>query len=178
MLLTGVLIAQETYFAELAESSPLMSALQPATGLLGKEYAREVAAEARHHLHLRGGRAGDEEMALWRVSLEAVDAWSLRAPAGASGDDDKGAVCAIAGRVTMRPCRRVAGITSGMRAVLAGGRLWAGMVAQSAVDGPRWLSGSARPDGVTTTGTLSCIPLASRLAAGSPAMRRFLPPPS
>jgi hypothetical protein len=97
MLLTGVLIAQESYFAELAESSPLMSALQPATGLLGKEYAREVAAEARHHLHLRGGRAGDEELALWRISIEAVDAWSLRAPASAPGDDDKGPFARLLG---------------------------------------------------------------------------------
>lgn len=97
MLLTGVLIAQDAYFAELAESSPLLSALQPATGLLGKEYAREVAAEARHHLHLRGGRAGDEEITLWRVSLEAVDAWSLRTPATAVGDDDKGPFARLLG---------------------------------------------------------------------------------
>jgi hypothetical protein len=97
VLLTGVLIAQESYFAELVESSPLMSALQPATGLLGKEYAREVAAEAGHHLHLRGGRAGDEEITLWRISLEAVDAWSLRASASASSDDSKGPFARLLG---------------------------------------------------------------------------------
>lgn len=97
LLLTGVLIAQESYFAELAESSPLMSALQPATGLLGKEYARVVAAEAGHHLHLRGDRAGGEEIALWRISLEAVDAWSLRTPATGASHDDKGPFARLLG---------------------------------------------------------------------------------
>ena len=42
MVLTGVLIAQEAYFADLVEGHPLMSALQPVSGLLGKEYAREA----------------------------------------------------------------------------------------------------------------------------------------
>jgi hypothetical protein len=97
MLLTGLLIAQDAYFAELAESSPLLSALQPATGLLGKEYAREVAAGAGHHLHLRGGRAGDEEITRWRISLHAVDAWSLRAPAPRAGEDDKGPFARLLG---------------------------------------------------------------------------------
>ena len=32
-LVKGVLIAQEAYFSELAEGSPLLSALQPASGL-------------------------------------------------------------------------------------------------------------------------------------------------
>jgi hypothetical protein len=57
MVLTGALVAQETYFTELVERSPLMNALEPSTGLLGKEYAKEVSAEAGHHLHLRGGEA-------------------------------------------------------------------------------------------------------------------------
>jgi hypothetical protein len=33
-LVSGVLIAQEAYFSALAEGSPLLSALQPASGLL------------------------------------------------------------------------------------------------------------------------------------------------
>jgi hypothetical protein len=40
---TGVLIAQDAYFAELAElaeGSPLLSALTPTSGLLGKDYAK------------------------------------------------------------------------------------------------------------------------------------------
>lgn len=102
MLLTGVLIAQETYFAELVEGKPLMSALQPASGLLGKDYEREVTDESGHHLHLRGGReTGAAEEGQWRISLEAVDAWVLRAPAGAARDDtahgDKGPFARLLG---------------------------------------------------------------------------------
>ena len=37
-VLTGVLIAQDAYFTQLAEGSPLLGALQPASGLLGKEW--------------------------------------------------------------------------------------------------------------------------------------------
>src|SRR6266568_3749679 len=89
MVLTGVLIAQDAYFAGLVEGRPLMSALQPASGLLGKDYAREVNAGSGHHLHLRGGRgAGGSEEGLWWISLEAVDAWALRAPADAAAHDD------------------------------------------------------------------------------------------
>jgi hypothetical protein len=78
-----VLIAQDAYFAELAEGSPLLSALTPASGLLGKDYAKDVDAVSGEHLHI--GAAGRDE-GLWRVSLDAVDAWT----AGAVGEDDKG----------------------------------------------------------------------------------------
>ena len=81
---TGVLIAQDAYFAELAEGSPLLSALTPASGLLGKDYAKDVEAASGEHLHIRGTAGRDE--GLWRVSLNAVDAWT----AGAAGEDDKG----------------------------------------------------------------------------------------
>lgn len=96
-VLTGVIIAQEAYFSELVEGSPLMKALQPASGLLGKEYAQKVSAEAGHHLHLRGSRAGAEnEAGLWRISLEAVDAWALRSAVAAGlHDDDKGPVARL-----------------------------------------------------------------------------------
>lgn len=90
MVLTGVLIAQQEYFAELVERSPLMSALEPATGLLGKEYAKTVGDEAGLHLHLRGGAAAGDELGLWRIRLEAVDAWSLRSADAADSADDKG----------------------------------------------------------------------------------------
>jgi hypothetical protein len=40
-VLTGALIAEQTFFSELIADSPLMSALEPASGLLGKEYAKE-----------------------------------------------------------------------------------------------------------------------------------------
>jgi hypothetical protein len=72
MVLTGVLIAQETYFINLVER-PLMNAL-----------------EAGHHLHLRGGEAAGDELGLWRISLESVDAWTLRAGDGAATPDDRG----------------------------------------------------------------------------------------
>jgi hypothetical protein len=52
-VLTGNLIAQSRYFSELVEGNPLMSALEPGSGLLGKEYAKEAEAESGHHLHVR-----------------------------------------------------------------------------------------------------------------------------
>ena len=84
-VVSGVLIAQEAYFAELAEGRPLLSALQPASGLLGKDYAKDVDAEAGRHLHIR---ATGENEGLWRVSLETVDGWTVGTSAAAS--DDKG----------------------------------------------------------------------------------------
>ena len=89
-VLAGVLIAEETYFAELVEASPLMSALQPSSGLLGKEYTKDVAAESDHHLHIRGVK--DSLEGLWRISLESVDGWVIRAETGTGIDarNDKG----------------------------------------------------------------------------------------
>jgi hypothetical protein len=86
-VVTGVLIAQATYFAQLVEGNPLLSALEPESGLLGKEYSKEVAAESGHHLHIRA-TGGDRE--LWRVSLEAVDAWTVGTSPDAVAEDDKG----------------------------------------------------------------------------------------
>jgi hypothetical protein len=74
-LVTGVLISQEAYLSALAETTPLLSALQPASGLLGQEYATEVEVEADHHLHLRATGVGGD--GLWRISLESVDGWML-----------------------------------------------------------------------------------------------------
>jgi hypothetical protein len=85
-LMSGVLIAQEAYFSELAEGSPLLSALQPASGLLGKEYTKDVDAESDRHLHIR---ADTGEEGLWRLSLAAVDGWKLGA-LDAGPDEDKG----------------------------------------------------------------------------------------
>jgi hypothetical protein len=84
-VLTGVLIAQEAYFTLLAEDSPLLSALQPASGLLGKEYAKEVSAEADQHLHIRA--TGADREGLWRISLDAVDGWTLGAAVGETQGD-------------------------------------------------------------------------------------------
>jgi hypothetical protein len=92
---SGVLVAQRRYFSQLVEGNPLMTALEPSSGLLGKEYAKDTEAESDHHLHIAadgssGARAGE---GLWRISLEAVDGWTLH-PAStspASGTkDDKG----------------------------------------------------------------------------------------
>jgi hypothetical protein len=57
-VVTGVLIAQDVYFTELAKSSPLLSALRPASGLLGKEYAKDVEAGSGHHLHIQAADGG------------------------------------------------------------------------------------------------------------------------
>jgi hypothetical protein len=90
---TGVLIAEDTYFTQLAEGSPLLSALRPASGLLGKEYAKDVETESGHHLHIRA--VGREEEGLWRVSLEAVDAWTVGAFAAAA--DEQGPFARLLG---------------------------------------------------------------------------------
>jgi hypothetical protein len=96
--LTGTLIAQSRYFRELVEGNPLMSALEPTSGLLGKEYAKEAEAESDHHLHvLAAGTRGEPGAAdgLWRVSLEAVDGWTLRAATAPT--EDKGPFARLLG---------------------------------------------------------------------------------
>jgi hypothetical protein len=96
--LTGTLIAQNRYFSDLVEANPLMSALEPTSGLLGKEYTKEAETESDHHLHLRAtGARGDNQAAegLWRISLEAVDGWTLRASAAA--EEDKGPFARLLG---------------------------------------------------------------------------------
>ena len=83
-VLSGALISEQRYFSELVEGNPLMSALEPSSGLLGKEYTSEAEAATARHLHIRAtGSRSDAELAdgLWRISLEAVDGWSLRADA-------------------------------------------------------------------------------------------------
>ena len=110
--LTGTLIAQSRYFSELITGNPLMSALEPNSGLLGKDYAKEAETESEHHLHLRlaGGRGGNEiTEGPWRISLESVDGWALGA--GRSRRRGEGTVRAparhpvtagYAGRATLR----------------------------------------------------------------------------
>jgi hypothetical protein len=92
-VVTGVLIAQDVYFTELAKSSPLLSALRPASGLLGKEYAKDVDAGSGHHLHIQ---AADRGAGVWRVSLEAVDGWMVGTFA-ATSEDDKGPFARLLG---------------------------------------------------------------------------------
>jgi hypothetical protein len=85
-VLNGALISEQRYFSELVEGNPLMSALEPSSGLLGKEYTLEAEAASARHLHIRAtSNRGDAELAegLWRISLEAVDGWTLRADAAA-----------------------------------------------------------------------------------------------
>lgn len=95
--LTGTLVAQSRYFSDLVETNPLMSALEPTSGLLGKEYAKEAEAGSDHHLHLRAVGRGDPEGTdgLWRIGLEAVDGWTLRA--GAAAEEDKGPFARLLG---------------------------------------------------------------------------------
>src|SRR5580704_7593426 len=99
-VLTGNLIAQSRYFSDLVEGNPLMSALEPSSGLLGKEYTKEAEDESDHHLHVRAASIrGDGETAegLWRISLEAVDGWALRAIAGKDVEDDRGPFARLLG---------------------------------------------------------------------------------
>jgi hypothetical protein len=92
-ILTGTLIAQSRYFTELVEGNPLLSALEPGSGLLGKEYAKDTEAESGYHLHLRAASGrGDNEVTLgpWRISLEAVDGWALRTGDATKTEADRG----------------------------------------------------------------------------------------
>jgi hypothetical protein len=98
-MLNGALIAERRYFSELVKGNPLMSALEPSSGLLGKEYAKETEAESDHHMHILTSPARDRAAAagLWRISLEAVDGWTLGAEAAASGGDDRGPFARLLG---------------------------------------------------------------------------------
>ncbi len=96
-IVRGALIAQRRYFAELVQRNPLMSALEPSSGLLGKEYAKDTDSESDHHLHLldervhASGEAAGGAEGLWRISLDAVDGWALRhGVASDAAADDKG----------------------------------------------------------------------------------------
>jgi len=97
-MLTGSLIAEHRYFSELVEGNPPMSALEPSSGLLGKEYAEETETGSDYHLHILAGpgRSGPAE-GLWRISLEAVDGWSLGADAAAGDGDDRGPFARLLG---------------------------------------------------------------------------------
>ena len=95
-VLTGALIAEKRYFSELVEGNPLMSALEPSSGLLGKEYARDAEAASDRYLHIRGtGVRGDGAVSegLWRISRGAVDGWTLRA----GTEDDRGPFARLLG---------------------------------------------------------------------------------
>ncbi len=95
-VLTGALIARQSYYSELVAGNPLMSALDPSSGLQGKEYAKDVEAASDRHLHMRatGVRGGGEVVeGLWRISLEAVDGWTLRA----GTEDDRGPFARLLG---------------------------------------------------------------------------------
>jgi hypothetical protein len=85
--------------AMLGEGNPLMSALEPSSGLLGKDYAKETEAESDHHLHIRTGPGRDGVVAEgpWRISLEAVDGWSLRADTATGREDDRGPFARLLG---------------------------------------------------------------------------------
>jgi hypothetical protein len=91
-VLTGTLISQQSYFAALAEGNPLLGALQPESGLLGKDYVKDVDSESGHHLHIRA--AGRDE-GLWRVNLESVDGWTVGA--SAADTEDKGPFARLLG---------------------------------------------------------------------------------
>lgn len=95
-VLTGALIAEQNYYSELMAANPLLSALDPSSGLLGKEYTKDVETASDRHLHMRAtGVRGGSEVAegLWRINLEAIDGWTLRAGA----EDDRGPFARLLG---------------------------------------------------------------------------------
>jgi hypothetical protein len=95
-VVTGDLIAERRYFAELVEGNPLMNALEPSSGLLGKDYVKDIESESEHHLHILD-RTHEGGAGLWRIGLESVDAWSLRRTAGTSAEDDRGPFARLLG---------------------------------------------------------------------------------
>lgn len=100
-VLHGELVSQQRYFADLAAENPLVSALEPTAGLLGKDYRKETRDSAHRYLHLRGGRVHphlDGVGALWRIRLASVDAWTLHDMAPQAEDRDRSAETSGAGR--------------------------------------------------------------------------------
>ena len=90
-ILRGVLISERRYFAELVRRNPLLSALEPSSGLLGGKYTKHTAVESDHHLHMLDERVLTEAgEGLWRLSLEAVDGWALRHDGEHAAASDKG----------------------------------------------------------------------------------------
>jgi hypothetical protein len=75
-VLRGSLIAERSYFTEIVEASPLMDALDP------------EAATSGRYLHLRAAGDEGEDAALWRIGLDAVDAWTLHATASSADQED------------------------------------------------------------------------------------------
>jgi hypothetical protein len=97
-VLHGSLIAEERYFAELADVNPLMNALNPRAGLLGNDYEKNVKSESGHYLHLRAARlASGEGEGLWRIQADEIDAWTFRAYDGPADQDDKGPFARLLG---------------------------------------------------------------------------------
>jgi hypothetical protein len=98
-VLHGSLIAEQRYFAELAEVNPLMNALNPRAGLLGNDYEKNVKSESGHYLHLRAARlaSGEGPEGLWRIQTDEIDAWTFRAYDGPAGQDDKGPFARLLG---------------------------------------------------------------------------------
>lgn len=65
-----------------------MGALEPSSGLLGKDYAKEVGDASGHFLHFRSAANGAE--GLWRIGLNAIDGWVFRPAGNAADQDEKG----------------------------------------------------------------------------------------
>ena len=86
-ILNGALISEQRYFSELVEGNPLLSALEPSSGLLGKEYAKEAETASGRHLHMRAtGMRGDTERTEALDKIDLLGGWdnvmivSVRAP--------------------------------------------------------------------------------------------------
>lgn len=98
-VLNDAVISEQRYFSELVAGNPLMSALEPSSGLLGKDYTKDAEAASGRHLHLRAiGNRGQGEVTegLWRISLEAIDGWALRAGTE-DGHEDRGPFARLLG---------------------------------------------------------------------------------
>jgi len=102
-VLNGALISEQRYFSELVEANPLMSALEPSSGLLGKEYTKDAEAASGRHLHLRATAKSARACgaSAWKLSTDGPSGLAPRMTAGrspaCSATPDRPCACRMTG---------------------------------------------------------------------------------
>jgi hypothetical protein len=95
--LRGELISQDAYFAELSAGGALLGAL--GAEAVGGSDGKDLEKSSGGFLHLRGGDVAEAKSSgVWRIALNAVDAWTLLADRGEAADrghDERGGASAL-----------------------------------------------------------------------------------
>jgi len=86
--LRGELISQEAYFAQLASGGALLGAL--GAEAVGGSDGKDLDKSSGGYAHLRGESSG-----VWRIALNAVDAWTLLADDAGRDHDERGGASAL-----------------------------------------------------------------------------------